>query len=290
MEIPNSSGIYLINVGKVNTLKESFIFDREYDDDCYVYKFGLSKNINERFKTHKRNFAKLNCNIKFEYCIEINHKNLEFYENKVKDMLKKDSICKEFVKKDCNNIGYEEIFILDINDVITIKNFYDKLNDFNAPEKTTFENNSNVVEKIYKCKYCEEDNPDNFYKDRYSTCKKCRNKMNNGNFDKKIKEEVFSKITLNEDSKILIEKFLSEPQKMFDCKSLKDIICSNNNNITTTKLNLDINNKKVENLMYNHTELIIVFNNLLEKFSKLESENKLMKERIERIEMELMKK
>jgi hypothetical protein len=32
----------------------------------------------------------------------------------------------------------------------------------------------NKNNKEYSCKYCNENNSDNFYKGRYSTCKKCR--------------------------------------------------------------------------------------------------------------------
>lgn len=112
-----------------------------------------------------------------------------------------------------------------------------------------------MSEKIYKCKYCEEDNPENFYKGRKSTCKKCRNKMNNSTFDIKLKEEVFNSITLNENSKILIEKFHSEPQKIFGCKSLKEILQDSNKDINDIKVIVKEYVEKVDKFTENFNEL-----------------------------------
>lgn len=288
MEIPTNPGIYLINIGKVNDLKETFNFDKEYDDDYYVYKFGLSKNINDRFETHKRNFTKLNCDIKFEYYVELSHKNLDFYENLVKKMLIKNDICKEFVKNNCNNICYEELFVININDITFIKNFYDKLNEFKAPEKLI----RNNIQTFYKCKYCNEEFLKEFYETKHCCCKNCKNKMmEENNFfvvnDKtylckhcgekdiekfysnrfsacikckttrlKTREEMLSKIILDKRTELLIEKYICSYQELFNNRSIKDIlqILEDKNNF------LQFENKeiKIENLV------------LKEKFTQLE--------------------
>lgn len=153
-----------------------------------------------------------------------------------------------------------------------------------------------MSEKNYKCKYCEEDNPENFYKGRKSTCKKCRNRMNNSTFDIKLKEEVFNSITLNENSKILIEKFHSEPQKIFGCKSLKEILQDTNKDVTDTKVIVKEYVEKVDKFTENFNELSKNCNdyataliNLEEKNEKLEEKNEKLEERVKILEEKLEK-
>lgn len=163
--------------------------------------------------------------------------------------------------------------------------------------------------KIFLCKHCEEDNPDNFYPGRYTSCKKCKNKISNKSSVEKNKEETLNKVLLDKQTELLFEKYVRSYQKVFDNYSLKELIDDFKNRILSlesldkikeneiiTKINDAIKNhlKMVEycdvlfyknciledklEIMSNHNQkLEEKHNNLEEKFNEMREENKQMK-------------
>lgn len=55
-------GIYLICLGKVEELRDILDIDDSYEDNDFVYKFGLSEDINRRSGEHQRKFKKMGIN------------------------------------------------------------------------------------------------------------------------------------------------------------------------------------------------------------------------------------
>ena len=51
--------IYLINLGKVGELRNTFDIDNTFPDDSGVYKYGFTHDLGERLGTHESNYGKL---------------------------------------------------------------------------------------------------------------------------------------------------------------------------------------------------------------------------------------
>lgn len=121
MEIPEHPGLYFICLGKLKDCKN--FFSKEYDEELYIGKFGISKNINKRFEQNKNTFGKLGCNsLSFKYCVNLKDKLYEC-ENELCEKLHKNGIIK--LNKDNQGKGYRELFLYKEEDFEKIKNIYD---------------------------------------------------------------------------------------------------------------------------------------------------------------------
>ncbi len=136
----SSPGVYLIKLGKVNDLNNVFIFKENdiYDEDFYIFKFGLSIDLKRRFKEHKCHFTKLGCN-DIELCHfkifkllkngKYTHSKLISIEKNIKKLFTCENNCSKFGLKDVKEKNYQELVILNIKILDKIKEFYDNLDN-----------------------------------------------------------------------------------------------------------------------------------------------------------------
>lgn len=81
-----------------------------------------------------------------------------------------------------------------------------------------------MSDKTYLCKHCGERDVEKFYSNRYSSCKKCKNKVSNNSSKVQSREETLSKIILDRPTELLMEKYVCSYQKLFNNRSIKEII------------------------------------------------------------------
>jgi hypothetical protein len=81
-----------------------------------------------------------------------------------------------------------------------------------------------MSDKIYLCKHCGEKDTEKFYSNRFSSCKKCKNKISNNATKIQTREETLSKIILDRPTELLMEKYICSYQKLFNNRSIKEIL------------------------------------------------------------------
>lgn len=60
-------GIYLVNIGSVAQLRERYYIDDSFPDSSHVYKFGMSKNVQTRERSHKSRYKSVGVNVALVY-------------------------------------------------------------------------------------------------------------------------------------------------------------------------------------------------------------------------------
>lgn len=270
----NFSGIYLIKVGNFKDLKHIFLADKDYDgDDYFIYKFGYSKNINDRFKTHQRHFGYLGCNINIDYNKQINCDDLLYYENKVKLMLSCENHCEEFIFKDNKGNRYNELVIIKSENLDKVKIFYDNL-DNREFVKEYFSNNiineskhkhkintvnilkrETPVNKINPCEICiESDSP-------------CINCINCINKEKVSKKYLCKHCGESDSSKFYDNRYTSCKV----CRNSAKKLCADHKNLETKEPKCFKDN--FNSFIYNDTDLFQGFS-IYEILVKIKSEQK----------------
>jgi hypothetical protein len=240
------SGIYLIEIGKVNDYTDKFIFSKDCEDNDYIYKFGITTNLDARFLEHKCDFKKLECGISLVYFKEIIEiKNLLFFENFIKLMFNCEDLCKEFIKKDCNEKSYQELVILNKNYLNDVISFYDKINN---KEFTDEYFTTKIYPKIfnnkvkYECNICFETDIQKFYHYLNTKCMICKNKLSKNYLEIKNCEKRKELLNnLDPDNKIrnIIDAYIK--QKEIDTKNMKQTINDNKNFIIEQMFHLNEN-------------------------------------------------
>jgi len=266
----DSVGVYLINIGKVNDLKDKFIINENYNDEYYIYKFGLTSNMNARLATHKANFSRLGCNINLEFFNDVS-KGIDIYccENIVKLMFSCEDFCPEFVEKDYFENTYRELVIFNMNDLYKVKHFYNHLNDKIFISEYF---NSRIFVKEYNtnhylCNGCLDTNPQNFYPYLNTKCIKCKRKCINERKSDIISDKRTKKLNeLDPDGKIrsILEEYELETNPNSKNNTLGKFIKDLNTEVK--ELRTDIYNLDCIVKKQNDT-----INKLLEIVSKLHS-------------------
>ena len=121
------SCIYLLTLGYVKDIRESFNIPSTIPDDYLLCKYGNSKELQRRLKDHNTNFGKIKgVNLKIKTFSVIGVDKIKNAEDDVKEYLKP-------IKEKCTIRNYSELFIIDkdtIENIVTqyerIKLFYSK--------------------------------------------------------------------------------------------------------------------------------------------------------------------
>jgi chaperonin cofactor prefoldin len=141
-------------------------------------------------------------------------------------------------------------------------------------------------DKIFLCKNCGEDNPENFYDGRYSTCKKCRKLDKKRCVDKKKLEEMEEPGNFHEkfNNFLLNDVTLFKATTFQVINDLQDRVEKFENQVS----NLDdkITDYQIEFSEFKK-EILHVLSLYLEENRRLKSENEKMNSKFERIENEL---
>ena len=80
--------VYLFSVGKVKDLRKSMKIKDKYDDDSYVYKYGMTIDLERRIKEHEKAFNKIKgAKLELTTSSFIDPQYISKAENKVKDLM-----------------------------------------------------------------------------------------------------------------------------------------------------------------------------------------------------------
>ena len=153
----NFPSIYLLSLGKVSALRETFKIDPNVADNLVVYKYGFTKNLSQRFKEHTSTYGKLpNVVINLSTFHYIDIKYISEAEGKVR------SLCNTF-NKNLIVDGYNELIALDEKEQVQIKQWYKHTgNEFagaTAELTRSLELKDNIIkEKDYQIEILKKDN------------------------------------------------------------------------------------------------------------------------------------
>jgi len=110
--------IYLLSLGKVGLLRDTFGIDSSVSDDSTVYKYGFTDDLTRRIGEHEAKYGKLqNVNIKLSTFHIIDVKYTSEAEKEIRE------VCTAFEKK-LNVEGYKELIVLNEKEHIQIKKYY----------------------------------------------------------------------------------------------------------------------------------------------------------------------
>ena len=110
--------IYLISLGKVGLLRETFGIDSSINDDYTVYKYGFSDDLSRRLGEHDAKYGKLkNVTVKLSTFHVIDVKYTSEAEADIRDL------CKVF-EKNLAVEGYNELIVLNDKEFVKIKKYY----------------------------------------------------------------------------------------------------------------------------------------------------------------------
>lgn len=113
--------IYLIQLGKVADLRETFNISPDIDDNQYVYKYGFTDDLSRRIGEHETKYGKLNnVSIKLTTFHTIDTKYTTDAEGDVRDL------ANTFQKK-LHADGYKELIVLNQKEVDFVKKQYSYL-------------------------------------------------------------------------------------------------------------------------------------------------------------------
>lgn len=122
----NISGLYLIDIGSVNDLRDRMnICSKLYPDGkARVKKIGKSKDIIRRFKEHKllNNYGKYN-ELKLEWFCSLQNEDLTKAENELINY------CKEYKFNFQDEKRHDELIIINKNDKKKLEEYYNNIKD-----------------------------------------------------------------------------------------------------------------------------------------------------------------
>jgi predicted GIY-YIG superfamily endonuclease len=113
--------IYLLQLGKVSELRETFNISHDIDDHLHVYKYGFTDDLSRRIGEHERDYGKLNnVSIKLATFHTIDTKYTSDAEGDVRDLVN------TFQKK-LHFDGHKELILLNQKEVDFVKKQYSYL-------------------------------------------------------------------------------------------------------------------------------------------------------------------
>jgi hypothetical protein len=113
--------IYLLSLGKVGALRETFGIEKEMNDDSVVYKYGFTDDLSRRIGEHETKYGKLaGVTMKLSTFHIIDTKYTNEAEGEVREM------CSAFEKK-LNVEGYNEFIILNEKEHGQMKKMYKRI-------------------------------------------------------------------------------------------------------------------------------------------------------------------
>jgi len=138
--------IYLTSLARVKELRDIMDISENYDDNDIVYKFGLTKDFNQRKNGHKNEYKELgNIDMKLIYFSFIDPLYISQAESELKNILVDNLI--EYGK-------HKELVILSSKEVKTIKETYEKLAlKYSGHTASFFVEKSNLELKIKKLEH-----------------------------------------------------------------------------------------------------------------------------------------
>ena len=119
---PNAlPAIYLIYLGKVKDLRNTFKINDSFPDDYMVYKYGCTKNLADRMKSNKSHYGKLE-NIKF--VLNTFHGIDPIYKFKAETDIKEEC---EAYEINLQTEGYKELIVLNPKQLEHLKKSYGRI-------------------------------------------------------------------------------------------------------------------------------------------------------------------
>jgi len=110
--------VYLTSLGYVKDLRSKMNIGNKYDDKDVVYKFGLTKDFNQRKNGHKNEYKELDVEMKLIYFSFIDPLYITQAESELKNVLSDNKI--KYMKHD-------ELIVLSTKELKTTKEIYEKL-------------------------------------------------------------------------------------------------------------------------------------------------------------------
>jgi hypothetical protein len=122
--------IYLLELGKVCDLRESFMISSEVDGNLIVYKYGRTKNFDKRLGEHETNFGKKqNCVIKTASFTYIDPVNTISAENDLRGFFK---AFNKILQIGADIDGKSELVVLNSSDLTFVKQQIKYISDEHA--------------------------------------------------------------------------------------------------------------------------------------------------------------
>ncbi len=141
--------IYLLSLGKVGVLRNTFGIAPDINDDSFVYKYGFTDDLSRRIGEHEYNYGKLpNVTMKLSTFHIIDVKYTSEAEKEIRE------ICGAFEKK-LSVEGYNELIVLNEKEHGQIKKYYKHIGTECAG--ATLELQSQIIELKDKIKELEHD-------------------------------------------------------------------------------------------------------------------------------------
>jgi len=114
------SGVYLLILGKVRTLRKSMNIPMCFNDEAYVVKFGCTKNFCERFKQHTATFGKID---------GVHLHILQTVDTDKEQKMNAETDLKKWLRENAQKLKYKDFKELAIMDLAN-REFIQKKNDF----------------------------------------------------------------------------------------------------------------------------------------------------------------
>ena len=115
--------IYLLKLGSVGILRETFNISQEIDDKLIVYKYGFTKNMEKRLEQHNDDYGKMpNVKMSLEYYHFIDPAYVNDAEGSLRAFFK--GLNKNLKVKDINEKGRNELVALNKDEIHIMKEQY----------------------------------------------------------------------------------------------------------------------------------------------------------------------
>ncbi|XWV26726.1 hypothetical protein QJ857_gp0329 [Tupanvirus soda lake] len=113
--------IYLFSIGKVKDLRKSLDINNEYDDNDYVYKWGMSNDLERRTKEHEKTYGKFkNTNLELILFGFIDPQYISQAENDIKHLF-------EDMNMKLDHDKYDELAVITSKQMRSVKKQYESI-------------------------------------------------------------------------------------------------------------------------------------------------------------------